>query len=149
MKNGFLYRNTGSVLPDWWLSITGQVAQFDPEYSLIPDNLKTGVERTDWYTPQINRTYHEMSEHYNTAVIPARVSSPKDKPAAESTVGVVSKWITAAIHNEKFFTVEELNKEIHYRLKAFNHNPFQKKEGCRYSVYLEEKPFLQKLDMVK
>lgn len=112
---------------------------------LIPDNLKTGVERTDWYTPQINRTYHEMSEHYNTAVIPARVSSPKDKPAVEATVGVVSKWITAAIRNEKFFTVEELNKEIDCRLKAFNHNPFQKKEGCRYSVYLEEKPFLQKL----
>jgi len=33
MKNGSLDRNAGSILPDWWLSITGQVAQFDPEYS--------------------------------------------------------------------------------------------------------------------
>jgi len=45
---------------------------------LVPDNLKTGVEKADWYTPTINRTYHEMSEHYTTAVIPARVRKPKD-----------------------------------------------------------------------
>jgi len=54
---------------------------------LVPDNLKTGVDRSDWYTPKINKTYHEMAEHYDTAVIPARVKHPKDKPAAEGTVG--------------------------------------------------------------
>ena len=45
---------------------------------LVPDNLKTGVEKPSWYTPVINRTYHEMAEHYGTAVIPARVRKPKD-----------------------------------------------------------------------
>ncbi|OAA91881.1 Integrase core domain protein [Clostridium ljungdahlii] len=34
---------------------------------LVPDNLKTGVERVSWYTPIINKTYHEMAEHYGTA----------------------------------------------------------------------------------
>jgi len=42
---------------------------------LIPDNLKTGVDRSDWYTPEINKTYQEMAEHYETAVIP----SPRQK----------------------------------------------------------------------
>ena len=46
---------------------------------LVPDNLKTGVERVHWYTPVINRTYHEMAEHYGTCVIPARVRTPRDK----------------------------------------------------------------------
>ena len=50
---------------------------------LVPDNLKTGVEKVSWYTPVINKTYHEMAEHYDTAVIPARVRKPKDKPNAE------------------------------------------------------------------
>jgi putative tricarboxylic transport membrane protein len=36
-------------------------------------NLKTGVVGYDWYTPLINKVYHEMAEHYATAVIPARV----------------------------------------------------------------------------
>lgn len=38
---------------------------------LVPDNLKTGVEKASWYTPTINKTYHEMTELYGTAVIPA------------------------------------------------------------------------------
>jgi transposase len=47
---------------------------------LTPDNLKTGVDQVSWYTPVINKTYHEMAEHYGTAVIPARVRMPKDYP---------------------------------------------------------------------
>lgn len=113
---------------------------------LIPDNLRTGVDHSDWYTPKINKTYHEMAEHYDTAVIPARVRAPKDKPSAEGTVGVISTWITAAIRNEKFFSLAELNREIHRRLENFNRAPFQKKEGSRYSVFLsDEKPFLTPL----
>ena len=30
---------------------------------VVPDNLKTGVDKTEWYTPVINRTYHEMAEY--------------------------------------------------------------------------------------
>jgi len=40
---------------------------------LVPDNLKTGVDKISRPDPKINRTYHEMAEHYGTAVIPARV----------------------------------------------------------------------------
>lgn len=103
---------------------------------LVPDNLRTGVDRSDWYTPKINKSYHEMSEHYDTAIIPARVRKPKDKPGAEGTVGNITTWITAALRNQKFFTLQELNKEIRIRLDAFNRKPFQKKEGSRYSVYV-------------
>ncbi|MGE4271730.1 MAG: hypothetical protein AB7E31_02500 [Desulfitobacterium sp.] len=62
----------------------------DPAYNvdrdteeMIPDNLKTGVEHSHWFTPKINETYHEMAEHYDTAVLPARVRAPKDKPGVE------------------------------------------------------------------
>ena len=45
---------------------------------LIPDNTKTAViHNNDWYTPQLNQTYHEMAEHYNTAILPARIRAPK------------------------------------------------------------------------
>ena len=49
---------------------------------------------------QINETYQEMAEHYGTAIIPARVRAPKDKPNAEGTVGNISTWITAALRDE-------------------------------------------------
>jgi transposase len=110
---------------------------------LVPDNLRTGVERADWYDPVINKTYHEMAEHYDTAVIPARVMKPRDKPAAEGTVGIISTWIIAALRDQKFFSLAELNRAIFEKLEVFNRKPFQKKEGSRLSVFLEqEKPFL-------
>lgn len=107
---------------------------------LIPDNLKTGVQKASWYghDPVINKTYHEMAEHYDTAVIPARVRRPKDKPNTERTVGIISTWIIAALRNQKFFSLLELNKAIKEKLHTFNSKPFQKKEGSRLSVFLEE-----------
>lgn len=110
---------------------------------LVPDNLRTGVTHSSWYTPVINKTYHEMAEHYGTAVIPARVKKPKDKPSVEGTVGVISTWILAALRNQKYFSLYELNQDIKDKLEKFNSKPFQKKPGSRLSVFLEEeKPLL-------
>lgn len=110
---------------------------------LIPDNLKTGVEKASWYTPTINKTYHELAEHYGTVVLPARVRKPKDKASVEGTVGIISTWIIASLRNQQFFSLVELNEAIQTKLDEFNRKPFQKKPGSRYSVFLEEeKPFL-------
>lgn len=105
---------------------------------LIPDNLKTGVDKASWYTPVINNTYHEMAEHYGTVVIPARVRKPKDKASVEGTVGNISTWIVAALRHQKFFTVREMNEAIWEKLNDFNRRPFQKKPGSRFSVFTEE-----------
>lgn len=133
---------------DSWITAHVHMYQFFRGVSrmLVPDNLKTGVDKSDWYTPIINKTYHEMAEHYNTAVLPTRVKKPKDKPNVEGSVKVVSTWITAALRHEKFFSLEELNRAIRAKLEAYNSRPFQKKEGSRYSVFFEqEKPFLAPL----
>lgn len=109
---------------------------------LVPDNLKTGVVKTDWYTPAINRTYQELAEHYGTAVIPARVRRPKDKSSVEGAVGVTSTWIIAALRNQQFFSLLELNKAVWDKLEAFNAMPFQKKQGCRREAFEEEREYL-------
>lgn len=50
---------------------------------LVPDNLRTGVDRPDLYDPKINRSYAELAAHYETLVDPARRGKPKDKPRVE------------------------------------------------------------------
>lgn len=50
---------------------------------LVPDNLKTGVDKPDLYDPKINRSYAELAVHYGTLVDPARAAKPKDKPRVE------------------------------------------------------------------
>jgi transposase len=105
---------------------------------IIPDNLRTGVEKPGWYTPVINKIYHEMAEHYGTAIVPARVRHPKDKSSVEGTVGNISTWITAALRNETYFSVRELNEDILKKLAEFNEHSFQKRPGSRRSTFLEE-----------
>ena len=114
---------------------------------LVPDNCKTAVVHNGgWKDKQINETYQEMAEHYGTAIIPARVRTPKDKPNAEGTVGNISTWITAALRNEQFFSLAELNHAIREKLERFNRILFQKKEGSRLDLFLEdEKPLLSPL----
>ena len=57
---------------------------------LIPDNLKAGVTQNTRYETVLNRSYQELAEHYDTAIVPARVEHPKDKPLAEGTVKFAS-----------------------------------------------------------
>ena len=111
---------------------------------LVPDNCKTAVIHNGGFKDQqINETYQEMAEHYGTAIIPARVRAPKDKPNAEGTVGNISTWITATLRDEQFFSLAELNRAIRNKLELFNQRLFQKKEGSRLSLFLEEeKPLL-------
>ena len=113
---------------------------------LVPDNLKTGVIKNTRTELVLNRSYQEMAEHYGTAIIPARPVTPRDKPNAEGTVGVIETWILAALRNRKFFSFEELNYAIREKLDEFNAKPFQKKKGSRLSAFLEEeKDFLMPL----
>ncbi|WML39532.1 hypothetical protein RCG19_20500 [Neobacillus sp. OS1-2] len=89
----------------------------------------------------MNPTYKEMANHYNTIIMPARVRSPKDKPSVEGSVGNISTWIIAALRNTHCFSIEELNEEVRKKLDEFNHRPFTRKEGSRYSAFEEEEKF--------
>lgn len=106
------------------------------------DNLKTGVVCHSRTEVELNKSYQELAEHYGTAILPARVCCPKDKAFVEGTVGVISTFILAALRNQQFLSIDELNEAIRERLYEFNHKPFQKREGSRASSFEEEKPFL-------
>ena len=117
---------------------------------LIPDNLKTGVTKNTRYETVLNRSYQELAEHYDTAVVPARVEHPKDKSHAEGTVKYASTWILAALRNERFFSLAEAQAAVREKLEEMNLKPFQSpKTGCRRSVYLEEeREFMKPLPAV-
>ena len=136
---GFLNRGMES-----WISAHVHAYQYfgGATRLLIPDNLKTGVTKADWYSPEINKTYQEMAEYYGTVVIPTGVRKPKAKASVERAVGMLSTWITAALRNRQFFSLWELNEAMRHKLADFNHKPFQKKPGNRESAFAEERAFL-------
>jgi transposase len=113
---------------------------------LVPDNLKVGIDKNTRYDTVLNRSYSEMADYYDTAVVPTRIDRPQDKSAAEGTVKHTSTWIIAALRNRKFFSMHELKTAVSEKLEEFNTKEFQKREGSRRTAFLnEEKSFLKPL----
>lgn len=112
---------------------------------LVPDNLKVGIlNNKKFEDPIANRAYQELADHYNTALLPARPYRPKDKAAVEGAANQATIHIIAKLRNRKFFGINELNVAIRKELELFNRNEFQKRDGSRYSVFMEEElPFMQ------
>jgi transposase len=134
-------------LPDW---IASHVRAFEffggvPEM-LVPDNLKSGVQKAHRYEPDMNPTYQDMACHYGIAVIPARVNTPKDKAKVENAVLQVERHILAKLRHHQHFSLYELNQSIAPLLKALNQKPFQKIAGSRESQFdVLDKPALKPL----
>ena len=94
-------------------------------HALVPDNLKSGVNRTCRYEPLINQLYEKMAQHYGTVVLPARVRAPKDKAPVESAVGFVQRYILGRLRNRHFFSLHEVNSAIRDELDKLNNEPMQ------------------------
>lgn len=53
---------------------------------IIPDNLKSGVNKACRYEPDLNPNYCALAKHYDTAVLPTRPYRPQDKGKVENAV---------------------------------------------------------------
>ena len=75
---------------------------------LVPDNLKTGVDRPDLYDPRINRSYAELAAHYGCLVDPARSRKPRDKAQVERPMPYIrdSFW-----RGREFTSLEHMQAE--------------------------------------
>jgi transposase len=143
----FAHAALGQGLANW---IDGHVRAFEffegTTKLLVPDNARTGVTRACRYEPDLNRTYHEMAQHYGIAVLPARPRKPRDKAKVENAVAVVERWILAALRHDKFFSLDELNEAMSELLDRLNQRRFRKREGSRAALYAEiDRPALQPL----
>jgi transposase len=75
---------------------------------LVPDNLKTGVDKPDLYDPKLNRSYAELAAHYGCLVDPARALKPRDKARVERPMPYVrdSFW-----RGREFASLERMQAE--------------------------------------
>lgn len=113
---------------------------------LIPDNTRTATIKNTRYETILNRSYQEMADHYDTAIVPARPYHPDDKAAAEGSVRFVSTWITAALRGRRFFSIAEARQAVAEKLEELNARPFKKRPGSRKSAFEEEeREFLRPL----
>ena len=134
-------------LADWIGSHTRAFAFFGGVSAMVvSDNLKSGIAKTCFYEPAVNRTYAEMAAHYDTAVVPARPYKPRDKAKVEVAVQVATRWIVAKLRNRRFFTLAALNAAIAVEVADLNNRVSRHLGASRRTLFEElERPALKPL----
>jgi transposase len=109
------------TLPDWIRSHVHAFEYFQRvPHVMVPDNLKSGVDKACKYEPEMNPTYTDMAEHYGCAVLPARPYRPRDKAKVEVGVLIAQRWILAVLRHRTFFSLAEINVAIRECLERLN-----------------------------
>jgi len=113
---------------------------------VVPDNLKSAVNKAHRYDPMINLTYESCANHYGVTIMPARVRTPKDKALAENAVQQVERRILAALRDNRFYSIAEINQAITPLLLALNQRLMKKYHASRYELFNKlDKPALKPL----
>lgn len=113
---------------------------------VVPDNLKSAVNKACRYDPELNPSYQQLAEHYQVAIVPARPYKPKDKSKAEIGVQIVERWILAKLRNQQFFSLSDVNTAIKTLLADLNQKPFKKLPGNRQQWFEQlDQPALSSL----
>ena len=135
------------TLPDW---IAAHVRMFRffgaAPRLLVPDNLKSAVNKPSFYDPEVNRTYAAMATHYNVGVVPARPRKPKDKAAVEAGVRFAQSYILGRLRHVTFFSLAECNTAITAALERMNGREMRRLGVSRRQLFeAVERPTMQPL----
>jgi transposase len=74
--------------------------------TLVIDNLKAAVTRTDWYDPDINPKLQAFCQHYGTVLLPTKPYTPRHKGKIERGIGYVKD---NALKGRTFTSLAEQN----------------------------------------
>jgi len=110
-----------------------------------PDNLKSAVTKAHRYDPVINQAYTKLASHYEVAVVPARVRTPKDKAIVERTIQIFQKWFFMIVRYKTFTSLLELNKCLNEHLVIFNNKKHRIFRMTRSEMFLQEREHLKSL----
>jgi transposase len=137
--SGLIYSEaTWSQGSEDWLSAHVRLFSFlaGVPAKVCPDNAKVGITHASYWDPVINASYAALIKHYGTAVVPARPRKPRDKPAVESSVLQVYRWLLAPLRNRRFFSLFEANAALRERLAELNDKPMAPpRAGSRRALF--------------
>jgi transposase len=105
---------------------------------LVPDNLKSAVDKANAYEAEINRDLLDLGNHYDMAILPARSLKPRDKAWVERMVQIVYTRIYAPLRNQVFTNLDKLNDAIAEYLEKHNNIPLQGRQESRNIIFENE-----------
>jgi transposase len=147
--SGYTYAEAtwSQTLPDW---IGSHVRMFEffqgcPRL-VVPDNLKSGVNKPSFFDPEINRSYAMMAAHYGVGVLPARPRRPKDKAKVEAGVRFAQTYLLGRLRRQTFFSLDEANAAIRLALERMNNHIMRRLGVSRSDLFASvDRPALSAL----
>ena len=112
--------------------------------TILCDNLKTAVIRSDRYEPVFTDLCYQLSEHYGTTFSAARPYSPKDKAMVEQAVRIVYAHVYAPLRTCEFTSLKSLNDAMHQQLLLLNNKPYKDTVYSRLYFYEQQERSLLK-----
>lgn len=131
-----------------WIQVNNNALKF---YGGVPaivvcDNCKQAVAANDdWIHPTLNKDYAGWAEHNGTAIVPAKVRKPKFKSSVENAVGILEKGFFHDLEDRKYFSLEQFNEDLWYKLGLLNQEKMKNREHSRYYYWEEERGELMPL----
>ena len=111
--------------------------------TVILDNLKAAVQRADWYDPDLNPKFTAFARHYDFAVLPIRVQTPRHNGKVERGIGYVKG---NALKAREFTCLADENRYLaHWEEQVADvriHGTTREQVARRFE---RERPFLQSL----
>lgn len=118
--------------------------------AIVCDNLRAAVKKVSRYEPSINETFFDFGEHYNTAILPARVRRPTDKAPVEIAIRIIYSRIYAKLRDQTYNSLKELNKAIWDALEEHNNQIITGNEYSRWQLFRDrEKAALLPLPLLR
>lgn len=106
--------------------------------AIVPDNLKSAVNKASSYEPTVNENFKAFTDHYGIAVLPARSRKPQDKAHVENMVKLSYQKIYTKIPENQPVSLKELNLEIGQHLVALNDAQLTGKQCSRTDQWIME-----------
>ncbi len=116
--------------------------------TILCDNLKTAVTRSDKYEPGFTEICYQLSEHYGTTFTATRPYSPRDKAMVEKAVSIVYSHVYAPLRKKEFYSLRALEAAMHEQLSILNKKSYKNTVFSRIYYFEQEQPFLKLLPPV-
>jgi len=99
--------------------------------TILCDNMKTAVVRSDKYEPVFTDVCHQLSAHYQTTFSATRPYEPRDKAMVEKAVNIVYNHVYGPLRNHVFYSLEEVNRSFNERLAMLNDKSYKSSPHSR------------------
>jgi transposase len=93
--------------------------------TILCDNLKTAVVKSDKYEPVFTDICHQLSAHYQTTFSATRPYEPRDKAMVEKAVNIVYNHVYGPLRNQVFHSIDEVNRSFRERLQLLNDKSYK------------------------